>query len=152
MIIRKMTIRDYENVYALWVTTEGMGINTTDDSKEGIARFLKRNPRTCYLAENDISGLVDGSILCGHDGRRGYIYHLAVKASCRGRGIGRALVEKALIGLKRDGIGKVALVVFEENNSGNMFWERVGFSRRNDLIYRNLALVETDKIDFEIDF
>ena len=146
-----MTIKDYDNVYALWVTTEGMGVNSTDDSKEGILRFLKRNPRTCYVAENERSGLIDGSILCGNDGRRGYIYHLAVKASFRGRGIGRALVEKALIGLKREGISKVALVVFEGNNTGNDFWERVGFSRRKDLVYRNLALVETEKIDFEID-
>ena len=146
MFIRKMTLDDYESVYALWRVTEGMGLNNVDDTKEGIARFLLRNPRTCYVAESEENGMVRGAILCGHDGRRGYIYHLAVNVADRGHGIGRDLVEKALYGLKREGISKVALVVLDENNVGNKFWERIGFTKRNDLVYRNQALLEIEKL------
>lgn len=142
-----MTIRDYESVYALWMSTEGMGLNNIDDSKSGIERFLYRNPKTCFVAENEENGLIRGAILCGHDGRRGYIYHLAVNKADRGHGVGRDLVEKALYGLKREGISKVALVVFDKNNVGNSFWESVGFSKREDLVYRNQALVELERID-----
>lgn len=142
-----MTIRDYESVYALWRSTEGMGLNNIDDSKSGIERFLYRNPKTCFVAENEENGLIRGAILCGHDGRRGYIYHLAVNKADRGHGVGRDLVEKALYGLKREGISKVALVVFDKNNVGNSFWESVGFSKREDLVYRNQALAELERID-----
>lgn len=142
-----MTIRDYESVYALWMSTEGMGLNNIDDSKSGIERFLYRNPKTCFVAENEENGLIRGAILCGHDGRRGYIYHLAVNKADRGHGVGRDLVEKALYGLKREGISKVALVVFDKNNVGNSFWESVGFSKREDLVYRNQALVDLERID-----
>ncbi|WP_432650040.1 GNAT family N-acetyltransferase [Huintestinicola sp.] len=145
MTIRKITIDDYEKMYALWLSCKGMGLNGTDDSKEGIKRFLDRNPETCFAAcENDD---IIGVILAGNDGRRGFIYHTAVLPDCRGRGIGTALVNAALEALKCLGITKTALVVFDRNETGNAFWESMGFTARNDLVYRNKALVDMVRID-----
>ncbi len=122
-----------------------LGLNDVDDSENGIARFLGRNPETCFVAE--IDGKLTGVIMAGSDGRRGYIYHTAVHPAFRKQGIGSALVEKVLKALKQLGISKVALVVFERNKEGNAFWEKQGFTVRNDLIYRNLSLVELTRID-----
>jgi ribosomal protein S18 acetylase RimI-like enzyme len=140
MNIRLMTIEDYDSVYALWTATPGMGMRSLDDSREGIARFLLRNPATCFVAMD--GGSAVGVILCGQDGRRGYIYHTAVSPECRRQGIARALVDAAMNALKGEGIHKVALVVFQDNELGNGFWEHVGFARRDDLVYRNLSLNE----------
>ena len=137
MTVRLMTMDDYEAVYALWLSCKGMGLNDVDDSQEGVARFLARNPDTCFVAENDG---IQGVILSGHDGRRGFIYHTAVHPDARGQGIGTALVQHALSALKACGINKVALVVFRCNEGGNAFWEKQGFTVRDDLTYRNLAL------------
>lgn len=145
MNIRIMTIADYDAVYALWLSCKGMGLNNLDDSREGIERFLKRNPETCFVAED--SGEVVGVIIAGNDGRRGYIYHTAVSPEHRRKGIARALVDTALEALQGLGISKTALVVFERNADGNAFWESVGFSSRNDLVYRNKALTEMTRID-----
>lgn len=144
-MIRKMNIDDYENVYDLWIHTAGIGLNTTDDSKEGIEKYLWRNPNTCFVAEEN--GEIAGAIICGHDGRRGYIYHTAVKAEYRGNGIGKKLVKSALTALEKEGIHKVALVAFEKNTSGNRFWESVGFTVRNDLVYRNKNIHELERMD-----
>lgn len=145
MTIRKITIDDYQKMYALWFSCKGMGLNDTDDSKEGIKRFLDRNPETCFAAcENDD---IIGVILAGNDGRRGFIYHTAVSPDCRGRGVGTALVNAALEALKDLGITKTALVVFDRNEVGNAFWEKQGFTARNDLVYRNKALVDMVRID-----
>ena len=137
MTVRLMTMDDYEAVYALWLSCKGMGLNDVDDSREGVARFHERNPNTCFVAEE--RGVV-GAILSGHDGRRGFIYHTAVHPDARGQGIGTALVQHALSALKDCGISKVALVVFRRNEGGNAFWEKQGFTIRDDLAYRNLAL------------
>ena len=145
MNIRIMTINDYEAVYALWMSCAGMGLNNLDDSREGIDKFLKRNPDTCFVAEND-TGIV-GIIIAGNDGRRGYIYHTAVHPEYRKRGIGKALVEKAMEALKSCGINKAALVVFERNDTGNAFWERMGFAAREDLVYRNKEITKLVRID-----
>ncbi len=145
MHIRKMTMGDYEEVYELWMSCTGMGLNNVDDSKEGICRFLKRNPDTCFVAED--SGKITGVILTGNDGRRGYIYHTSVSPENRSRGIGSKLVQQALKALRQEGINKVALVVFARNALGNQFWEKQGFTTRNDIIYRNRALVEMVRID-----
>ena len=126
MTIRTMTIEDYEKAYNLWINTTGMGLNTTDDSREGIARYLLRNPNTCFVAED--KGELVGVIISGHDGRRGFIYHTTVKEKYRGQGIGKKLVNSALTALETEGIHKVALVVFEKNVSGNIFWEKAGFT------------------------
>lgn len=145
MNIRKMILADYENVYQLWLSCEGMGLNNIDNSKEGISRFLKRNPETCFIAEENNN--IIGVIIAGNDGRRGYIYHTAVNPDYRKRGIARDLLNVALEALGELDIIKVALVVFDRNEVGNAFWENQGFTKRNDLIYRNKSLVEMIRID-----
>ncbi len=143
--IRPMFASDYDQLRALWLATPGMGLNDLDDSREGIAKYLARNPRTCFVAEQD--GQLTGAIMCGHDGRRGYIHHTCVRADCRGQGVGRALVEAALGALKAEGIHKAALVTFARNEKGNAFWEKLGFTTREDLVYRNRTLTEMVRID-----
>ena len=142
MKIRDMSIGDYTNAYALWLSCPGIGLHPADDSREGIARFLDRNPKTCFVAEAD--GRLIGTIMAGNDGRRGYIYHTAVHPNYRGRGIGSALVQAAIQALERLGIGKAALVVLEKNADGNVFWEKQGFTVRTDLTYRNKTLEKPD--------
>lgn len=144
MQIRQMKIEDYESVYRLWTSCVGMGLNDLDDSRNGIERFLKRNPDTCFVAEeNEIVGV----IMAGNDGRRGYIYHTSVNPQYRNQKIGSQLVDKALTALYNLGIHKVALVVFEHNQPGNVFWEKQGFTVRDDLVYRNKALTKITRID-----
>ena len=143
--IRPMTIADYDGVYDLWISTPGMGLNTTDDSREGIARYLRRNPTTCFVAEE--AGRIVGVILAGHDGRRGFIYHTAVRPEYRKQGIATQLVEQAMAALEQEGIHKAALVVFERNALGNAFWERIGFEERTDLVYRNRSIHALERID-----
>jgi len=145
MDIRIMNINDYEQVYALWVSTPNMGLNNLDDSKEGIAKYLMRNPDTCFVAEK--KGNIIGVILSGHDGRRGYIHHAAVAENEQRNGAGTALVDAAMSALEREGITKVALVVFDKNEKGNAFWEKYGFIKRTDLVYRNKAIVDLTSID-----
>lgn len=135
MIIRKMTIDDYDNIYKLWLSTPGMGLNDIDDSRSGIEKYLSRNPETCFVAEKD--NTIIGVIMCGNDGRRGYIHHTAVALSERNNGVGTALVNTALDALCNEGITKVALVVFSKNELENAFWEKRGFTVREDLVYRN---------------
>ena len=145
MTIRELTIDDYDAVWSLWMSCRNMGFNTLDDSREGIERLLARNPDTSFVAEAD--GALAGVILAGQDGRRGYIYHMAVAEACRHRGVGSALVERCLAALKAEGIHKVALLVFKYNDAGNAFWEKQGFALREDVNYRNRALAELTRID-----
>ena len=135
MNIRVMTDKDYDGIYDLWVNTPGMGLNPTDDSREGIEKYIKRNPLSCFVAEDN--GKIVGAIMSGHDGRRGYIYHTAVLLEYRNRGIAAKLVDSAMTALEKEGIKKVALVAFKNNEIGNKFWEKAGFTTRGDLIYRN---------------
>ncbi len=145
MEIRKMTIQDYDKVYELWMSCKNMGFNDIDDSKEGISRFLERNPNTSFVAiENE---KLIGIILGGHDGRRGYIYHLSVNKNYRKNGIGSELVKNCLESFKLEKISKVALLVFKYNEVGNSFWEKQGFILREDINYRNVALRELVRID-----
>lgn len=145
MNIRKMLINDYDEVYALWMSCAGMGLNNLDDSRDGIDKFIKRNPDTCFVAE--IGEKIVGVIIVGNDGRRGYIYHTAVNPQYRKQGIARRLVDSAMHELKKCGINKVALVVFDRNENGNAFWEKIGFTVREDLIYRNKSIAEMIRID-----
>lgn len=140
-----MTIEDYEKVFNLWLGTPGMGLNTLDDSRAGIERYLLRNPQTCFVAAE--GGAIIGVILSGHDGRRGFIHHTAVSLAHRNNGIGSALVERAMAALEAEGIHKVALVVYSANETGNTFWERRGFTRREDLVYRNKSITDLSRID-----
>ena len=147
MRIRNMVIGDYEQVCALWLSCPGMGLNDLDDSREGIERFLKRNPDTCFVAEEEADGRIVGVTLAGNDGRRGTVYHTAVSPARRREGIGRSLTVAALAALRGLGIHKVNLVVFDRNKDGNAFWEKMGFTARQDLVYRNKALAEMVRID-----
>ena len=145
MNIRIMTTADYEKVYILWLNTPNMGLNNLDDSKDGIAKYLTRNPNTCFVAERD--GHIIGVILCGHDGRRGYIHHTAVSENEQRRGVGTALLNAAMTALENEGISKAALVVFGKNEKGSAFWEKQGFITRPDLVYRNKAIADLTRID-----
>ena len=124
MQIRNMRLDDYDNVYALWLSCSGMGLNNLDDSREGIAQYLTRNPNTCFVAVKQ--GRIIGAILTGHDGRRGYISHTAVAPDHQRQGIGKQLVEAALDALKKQNINKVNLVAFAHHEKGNAFWEKMG--------------------------
>lgn len=147
MNIRNMKIEDYTAVNNLWLNTKGMGLNNLDDSLEGIQKYLQRNPKTCFVGlENEE---IIGAILAGHDGRRAYIYHCAVKENKRYQGFGKRLVELALNALKDEGIHKVACVVFKDNLSGQKFWESCGFNCREDLTYLNKNLSELERIDMK---
>ncbi|MDD3411790.1 MAG: GNAT family N-acetyltransferase [Eubacteriales bacterium] len=145
MRLRLMTEGDYDALMELWLHTPGMGLNKQDDSPKGLAAYLRRNPATCFVAEE--GGRLMGEIMAGHDGRRGMIHHTAVRQDAQGRGIGRALVDAALDALRAEGIRKVFLVAFARNEGGNAFWERMGFTARTDLVYRNRALAEMERID-----
>ncbi len=143
--IRVMTIEDYDGVYNLWINTPGMGLNSTDDSREGIEKYIKRNPTSNFVAEDN--GKIVGVIIAGHDGRRGYIYHTAVLPAYRNQGIAKRLVDSSMNALDAEGINKTALVVFKKNELGNGFWEKIGFTDRDDLVYRNKNIHELNRID-----
>ena len=145
MTVRKMDARDYDELYALWMSCKGMGLNDLDDSREGVERFLARNPHTCFVARE--GSRMIGAIMAGSDGRRGYIYHTAVAEDCRGRGVGSALVKAAMDALEKIGIHKAALVVFARNEGGNAFWEKQGFTVRTDIVYRNKVITEMVRYD-----
>lgn len=131
--IRVMTTADYDGICDVWKDHDG--INPVDDSLEGFAKYLKRNPTTSFVAEDN--GRIVGTILAGHDGRRGLFHHVVVLPEYRGKGIGKMLAESAMEALKKEGVTKVLLVVFKDNDIGNGFWEHIGFTARNDLVYRN---------------
>ena len=140
-----MNIQDYDQVYALWMSCKNMGFNNLDDSREGIAKLLRRNPHTSFVAMD--GDALAGVILAGQDGRRGYIYHMCVAEPYRRQGLGAELVRRCLSALTAEGINKVALLVFNRNEAGNAFWEAQGFTVRNDIAYRNKALTELVRID-----
>ena len=106
--IRPMTMDDFEQVHNLWMEISGFGIRSIDDSKEGVERFIRRNPTTSMVAEMD--GRIVGAILCGHDGRRAGLYHVCVREAYRKHGIGQKLVERCLEALKKEKISKVNLI------------------------------------------
>ncbi len=128
---REAKIEDYEQMYRLWQATEGMGLSESD-TKENIERFLNKNPGLNYVCEDD--GKVIGTILCGEDGRRGYLYHLAVDKNYRRNGIGKELVNLVLNSLKEKGIIKCHLFVYYENEIGKTFWEKTGWYKRDELL------------------
>ena len=135
-----MKIEDFDQVHALWMKISGFGIRSIDDSREGVERFLKRNPKCSVVAEKD--GQIIGSILCGHDGRRGSLYHVCVHPDYRKQGIGKSMVVFAMQALKKDQINKVCLIAFTQNDIGNAFWKEIGWTRREDLNYYDFTLNE----------
>jgi ribosomal protein S18 acetylase RimI-like enzyme len=137
-MIRAMTIDDYEQVRNLWMQIKGFAIRSIDDSREGVLRFLERNPNTSVVAEEN--GVIVGAILCGHDGRRGCLYHVCVAPDYRRRGIGKAMVVFCMDALKKEHINKVSLIAFTKNDIGNAFWHNVGWVQREDLNYYDFVL------------
>ena len=144
--IRNMRETDYEEVHALWMTIDGLGMRSIDDSKEGVLRFLARNPNTSVVAESE--GRIIGAILCGHDGRRGCFYHVCVARDFRMRGVGRAMAVQAMKALKEEKINKVSLIAFRKNEVGNVFWKSVGWTFRDDLNYYDFTLNEENITKF----
>lgn len=144
--IRAMTIDDYEEVYALWMEIRGFAMRSIDDAKEGVERFVRRNPTTSMVAVSD--GKIVGAILCGHDGRRGCLYHVCVKESYRKHGIGQKMVEACLAALKEEHINKVNLIAFKNNEVGNRFWQGLGWTFREDVNYYECVLNENNKTTY----
>ena len=140
--VRNVTIEDYESLLELWNSTEQSkrALNPIDDSREGIEKYLKRNPNTCFVAIKDSK--IVGVILTGHDGRRAIIHHMCVHPNYRRQGIASNLVLLAEKALKQEGINKIFGLVFKDNDAANDFWERQGYSLRTNLNYRNKSLNE----------
>jgi putative acetyltransferase len=128
--IREMTLDDYDEVYTLWKRTLGIGLSSAD-SRENIARYLERNPAMSFVARYRLD--VVGVALCGHDGRRGYLHHLAVARSVRRKGLARQLVDRCLDALRAAGIEKCHCFIYEENGSAERFWRGIGWFDRADL-------------------
>jgi ribosomal protein S18 acetylase RimI-like enzyme len=128
--IRTMTIDDYDDAICLWKDTEGIGLSDSD-SKRAIASYLERNAGLSFVASN--KNKLVGAVLCGHDGRRGYLHHLAVDRPYRRKGVGRALVEACLSSLARLGIQKCNIFLYSNNLEASAFWTHSGWLSRNDL-------------------
>ena len=133
-----MRASDYDAVRSLWMTIKGFAIRSMDDSREGVNKFIERNPGFSTVAIED--GQIVGAILCGHDGRRATLYHVCVAESYRKRGIGKAMVVRCMEELQKEGINKVALIAFTHNDVGNAFWKEIGWTEREDLNYYDFTL------------
>ncbi len=130
VVYRCMTIDDYDQVHALWERISGFALRSLDDSREYILRFLQRNEKTSVVCE--CAGEIVGSILCGHDGRQAFFYHVCVAPEQRHKGIGRAMVRMCLSALRDEKISKASLVAFSDNEVGNQFWKNIGWTPRED--------------------
>lgn len=144
--IRTMTIEDYDAVYELWMSIHGFGIRSIDDSREGVDRFIRRNPTTSVVAVSD--GKIVGAILCGHDGRRGCLYHVCVHENYRKHGIGKAMAVACMRALQAEHINKVNLIAFKSNEIGNQFWKGEAWTFREDLNYYDFTLNEQNITKF----
>ena len=142
--IRTVTIEDYDAIFELWNSAEQTrrAMNPVDDSREGIERYMKRNPDTCFGAFS--GGRIIGVILSGHDGRRGIIHHLCVRPDCRRMGVAGALVAAAEAALRKEGITKIFGLIFKDNDAANAFWEKNGYTLRTNINYRNKSM--NDKV------
>ena len=131
MEVRNFEIEDYEQVQSIWKSSEGVGLDADVDSRDRIAMYLQRNPGLSFVATEKKQ--VVGAVLCGHDGRRGYLHHLAVAQKLRGQGVGALLVDKTLGKLRAIGIRRCHIFVYAENDGGIDFWKRIGWDERSDL-------------------
>jgi ribosomal protein S18 acetylase RimI-like enzyme len=138
MEIRLMTPEDYDAVYDLWCQTAGMRLRSSDDTREGIAKFIKKNPTSNFVAVKNSE--IVGVIMCGMDGRRAYIYHTTVKESLRGQGIGKAMLKKVYEAIRAAGIHKNGLLVIKDNEIGKGFWRSQGWEERHDVLYYSINM------------
>lgn len=145
-MVRVMTMEDYDDVYALWMSIKGFGMRSIDDSREGIERFISRNPNTSAVAVED--GKIVGAVLCGHDGRRACLYHVCVSEEYRMHGIGKQMVHFCCEQLQKEKINKVCLNAFITNVIGNKFWQKMGWTLRSDMNYYDFALNENNRTEF----
>lgn len=129
-VIRAMSPDDFEKVHSLWMSIHGFGIRSIDDSREGVRRFLNRNPGCSVVAT--LGDEIVGSILCGHDGRTACFYHVCVREDQRNRGIGKAMVLFAMRALQKEHVSKISLEAFRTNEIGNRFWNAEGWKKRED--------------------
>ena len=129
--IKPMAASDYDAVAALWRNSEGIGLDDDCDSHDGVRRYLERNPNLSFVACDGEK--IIGAVLCGHDGRRGYLHHLAVEKAYRGQGMGKALVNKCIEALAKQRIAKCNIFLYHDNETGRSFWEHNGWVPREDL-------------------
>ncbi|GJL54153.1 MAG: N-acetyltransferase [Nitrospirales bacterium] len=137
--IKEMMISDYHEAMSLWQQTEGMCLRVAD-SREGIEAYLRRNPGLSFVARSN--GQLIGTVLCGHDGRRGYLHHLAVAHEHRGQGVGKKLTEQVIAALQQNGIQKCHLFVLNENTKAIQYWQKRGWQHRHDI--RMMSFVSSD--------
>ena len=137
--IREFTAADTPLALTLWKSSEGIGLSSADEPQY-IAGYLARNPGMSFTAW-DGETLV-GAVLCGHDGRRGYLHHLAVDRAYRGQGIGRALVDRCHAALQALGIEKVHIFVYRDNEAALAFWKGAYYVEREELVLLSATLVE----------
>lgn len=130
MQIRPMTINDYDEVFAMWQITTKRALSKADE-RDQIERYLLRNAGMSQVAVVD--GKIVGTVLAGHDGRRGFIHHMAVLPDYRRRHIGHRLAEKAIVMISRDGIDKTHIFCYQNNETGQNFWKDFGFEKRDDV-------------------
>ncbi|MEF3302973.1 GNAT family N-acetyltransferase [Paenibacillus sp. GYB003] len=131
MEVAEMELGHYEQMIELWNETEGLVLSEAD-AKPNIERFLRRNAGLSFVCMQDER--VVGTIMCGHDGRRGFLYHVAVSRELRGNGIAKRLVERSLDGLRAAGVDKCHLFTLESNDIGNRYWSGTGWERRSGIL------------------
>ena len=136
--IRKMQSTDYHAAIQLWESLSGIGLSGADKPEE-IAKFLSKNPHTSFIAQDDTQLI--GTILGGSDGRRGYIYHLAVQADRQNEGVGRALLTHCLDAYREAGLQKCHIFVIADNSQGIAFWEKMGWVKRHDILAMSKDLI-----------
>jgi N-acetylglutamate synthase len=129
--IRIMDADDYSGALNLWQSLPGLGLSSAD-KQEAITHFLEKNPKTCFVARE--KNTIIGTVLGGNDGRRGYIYHLAIHKVYQRLGLGRQLTEKCLNALKSQGLQKCHIFVINCNLEGLRFWEKLGWLLRKDIL------------------
>ncbi|HEY4363645.1 MAG TPA: GNAT family N-acetyltransferase [Bryobacteraceae bacterium] len=141
--ISEMTMADYDAMYALLSATPGIGLRLAD-SHEGIERYLARNPGLSFVARSE--GRIVGCVMSGHDGRRGYLQHLAVDPAFRLQGIGRALIERCLERLQAEGIEKTHLDILAGNFPAHRYWTKLGWKKRDDIVRYSFTKSDLDNL------
>lgn len=132
--IRRMLPEDYEEAYALWQRTPGMHLHSLNNTYGGIALLISKNPESCFVAVDD-EGHVIATALGATDGRKGYLYHVAVDEQWRSQGIGTRLIQRIMDVFKAFGIVKIGILVVADNAAGQEFWKKQGWNTRPDVVY-----------------